>query len=164
MRKSAIVLLTVGLFASGCWAVAQAASGGHSSGGHSSAGHSGGGHFSGGHSGGGHGGHHGGGAFYSGIGIGAGLGALYYGSPYWNGYGAYDYPDYDDSDAPPPDAYPTGDEPPVASNGPGAIPYWYHCDKPEGFYPYVKTCDHWQPVPAMPPPPPSAPGDRAPAQ
>ncbi|CAJ0822728.1 MULTISPECIES: hypothetical protein [Ralstonia] len=32
--------------------------------------------------------------------------------------------------------------------------YWYHCAKPEGYYPYVKTCSSgWQKVPAVPPSP-----------
>lgn len=30
--------------------------------------------------------------------------------------------------------------------------YWYHCAKPEGYYPYVTTCPGgWQRVPAQPP-------------
>lgn len=30
--------------------------------------------------------------------------------------------------------------------------YWYHCDKPEGFYPYVRECPGgWQPVEPTPP-------------
>jgi len=33
--------------------------------------------------------------------------------------------------------------------------YWYHCDKPEGFYPYVRECPGgWQPVEPTPPPSP----------
>jgi len=30
--------------------------------------------------------------------------------------------------------------------------YWYHCDNPPGYYPYVKACPGgWQVVPAIPP-------------
>jgi len=39
--------------------------------------------------------------------------------------------------------------------GGGVVPqaaYWYHCGKPNGYYPYVKTCPSgWQRVPAQPP-------------
>ncbi len=27
---------------------------------------------------------------------------------------------------------------------------WYHCSKPEGYYPYVKSCRSWEQVPAQP--------------
>lgn len=41
--------------------------------------------------------------------------------------------------------------PPVTTqNQPG---YWYYCDNPEGYYPYVKEClNTWQPVEPTPPP------------
>ena len=33
--------------------------------------------------------------------------------------------------------------------------YWYHCDKPEGYYPYIKQCPNgWQRVSPTPPPQP----------
>jgi hypothetical protein len=33
-------------------------------------------------------------------------------------------------------------------------PYWYYCDEPDGYYPYVKTCTHnWAAIPISPPPP-----------
>jgi len=29
--------------------------------------------------------------------------------------------------------------------------YWYHCDDPEGYYPYVQQCNgDWEPVPPVP--------------
>jgi hypothetical protein len=35
--------------------------------------------------------------------------------------------------------------------------YWYYCDSPAGYYPYVKECgSEWRPVPAQPVPPPPA--------
>jgi len=45
------------------------------------------------------------------------------------------YPDY----LPPPEGAPPPNQ------------YWYYCDSPEGYYPYVESCHHeWQPVPATP--------------
>jgi hypothetical protein len=44
------------------------------------------------------------------------------------------------------------DETPDYGNG---GPYWYYCQSPAGYYPYVQQCSApWQPVPATPPPPP----------
>ena len=109
----------------------------------------------------GHGFHHGG--YYH--------GGYYHGGIY---YGAYDpflygpllYPPY-------PYAYPyytppvvtVNPQPPVYVQQPPAAPlpqaqsapsenFWYHCAKPEGYYPYVKECPKgWQkvsPTPATP--------------
>ena len=37
-----------------------------------------------------------------------------------------------------------------------AIPYWYYCQDPAGYYPHVTQCSGpWQPVPAQPPAPPA---------
>ena len=37
----------------------------------------------------------------------------------------------------------------------GGGQYWYYCQNPAGYYPYVQQCSMpWQPVPATPPPPP----------
>lgn len=34
-------------------------------------------------------------------------------------------------------------------------PYWYYCDNPHGYYPYVRVCPRgWQQVPAQPSPSP----------
>ncbi len=42
--------------------------------------------------------------------------------------------------------------PPPGSAGPAPSQLWYHCDAPDGYYPYVKTCKGpWTPVPATPP-------------
>ncbi|HEX3483451.1 MAG TPA: hypothetical protein VHT51_00230, partial [Micropepsaceae bacterium] len=53
--------------------------------------------------------------------------------------------------APPPDYLPPPDAPPPEAS-------WYHCSNPEGYYPYVQSCDgEWQAVPVTPdraPPPP----------
>ncbi|MEI9991923.1 MAG: hypothetical protein WDM86_18030 [Rhizomicrobium sp.] len=169
MSKVTAILFAIGLSISGLSGAAQAAGGhgGGGGGGHFSGG--GGGHFGGGHGGGhfgGHGGHGGGhygghyghgyggyGGFGYGVGLGFGLGALYYSSPYWDDYGYYGpppyyYDDFPDDSAPTPDVAP-------GNVAPAQVPgYWYHCDAPAGFYPYVATCTHpWQAVPATPPPP-----------
>ena len=35
-----------------------------------------------------------------------------------------------------------------------ATNYWYYCDKPQGYYPYVRQCQGgWQKVPPQPPAP-----------
>jgi hypothetical protein len=162
MRKSAAIFLALGLSVSALAGSAQAAGGhfggGHSGGGGAAAHFGGGGHFGGhgghfgGHNGGHFGGHHGGGYGYGygALGFGLGLGALYY---YDNNYAEYDgygpVPrDYHDTypDASAPDAVEQGAPPDV----PG---YWYRCDDPAGYYPYVGICPHpWQAVPAVPPP------------
>jgi hypothetical protein len=55
---------------------------------------------------------------------------------------------------PPPDPY--GAQSPAMMPPPEPLPppphYWYHCDAPAGFYPYVSRCPGgWRPVPATPP-------------
>lgn len=48
----------------------------------------------------------------------------------------------------------------VQSLPPGPAPqsFWYYCQNPAGYYPYVAACPGgWTPVPASPPPPPPAP-------
>lgn len=68
----------------------------------------------------------------------------------------------------PPQYYPNNiygddDYPPAPSTRglviPGDLPmgstaFWYYCDAPDGFYPYVKECSHeWTRIPISPPPP-----------
>ncbi|WP_157572386.1 hypothetical protein [Nevskia soli] len=44
--------------------------------------------------------------------------------------------------------------------GPPPAQYWYYCERPEGYYPYVTQCDvPWKPVTATPPPAPLPPGN-----
>ncbi len=44
--------------------------------------------------------------------------------------------------------------PPVPTGLPPAQ-YWYYCDNPQGYYPYVASCNgDWRPVPATPANPP----------
>ncbi len=41
--------------------------------------------------------------------------------------------------------------PPMPSGAPPAQ-YWYYCDSPSGYYPYVASCNGpWRPVPSAPP-------------
>jgi len=90
---------------------------------------------------------------------------LYFGVPYPHYYYPppyyyYPYPYY-----PPMVAVPT--QPPVYIEQESAQPvpqqapaapenyYWYHCDKPDGYYPYIKECPGgWQKVVPTPPPQP----------
>lgn len=45
--------------------------------------------------------------------------------------------------------------PPVPSGLP-PMQYWYYCDNPQGYYPYVASCSlPWREVPAVPPAAPS---------
>jgi outer membrane protein OmpA-like peptidoglycan-associated protein len=70
-----------------------------------------------------------------------------YGYPYYDGY-PYDVP----SPAVGPEALPPDYLPPPEGNGPPPEQFWYYCDDPQGYYPYVVFCSHdWQPVPATPP-------------
>jgi hypothetical protein len=72
------------------------------------------------------------------------------GYPFFGGLDAYGYDDsYDDdySDG----AYPNAED----QAGPPAGPqqqFWYYCDAPKGYYPYVSNCSHnWRHVPSTPP-------------
>ncbi|WP_432744748.1 hypothetical protein ABXJ76_05115 [Methylobacter sp. G7] len=116
----------------------------------------GGGHYGGRHYGGGW--RYGG--YYSGIGLGLGLG---YGLGYYGR--TYPFPYYDRSYYSPYYAYPPAviavpvtppvyiqQAPPVTQQyAPG---YWYYCNNPEGYYPYIKQCPvGWlqvAPTPAAP--------------
>ena len=111
----------------------------------------GGGHYGGGHYGGGWGYGHGGSYGRSSFGI--YFGAPFYSYPYY-GY-PYQYPYY----YPPavvtvpvtPPVYIQQSPPAAQQNAPG---YWYYCNNPEGYYPYIKECPNgWQQVEPLPPSP-----------
>ncbi|HXJ01467.1 MAG TPA: hypothetical protein VNH44_09595 [Micropepsaceae bacterium] len=75
-----------------------------------------------------------------------------YGYPYGYAYGYYPPPVVvHDYQPPPPDYLIPPDSPPPEQS-------WFHCSNPEGYYPYVRSCDGpWQAVPVTPdnqPPPP----------
>lgn len=112
----------------------------------------GGGHYSGGHHGGGWGYGHGG--YYNGIGLGLGLlglgyGLGYYGGPYYSPY--YAYPPTVVTIPVTPPVY-IQQSPPVTQQYPPG--YWYYCNNPDGYYPYIKECPQgWQqvdPIPSSP--------------
>ena len=119
--------------------------------------HGGGGHGGGGHGGGsgthgvGHGGHRG----NTGVFIGLGLSGAYLGGPW--AWGAYDtWPFYDGYYYAPESAalsptYLEHDAPAVSPQQGEA--FWYYCDSPSGYYPYVQNCPAgWQRVqPQLPP-------------
>lgn len=73
---------------------------------------------------------------------------FFFGAPFYYPY-YYPYPYY-----PPVVAVPA--EPPVyIEQGNADDYYWYHCDNPEGYYPYIKNCpDGWKRVTPTPPPQP----------
>jgi hypothetical protein len=117
---------------------------------------------------GGHGFHHGGHCCRGSVGLFFGTGFVYgypypyYGYPYpYYGYPyPYYYPAYypygpvEDGESASPTQYMERGQDGQADMG-GSVPqaaYWYHCGKPEGYYPYIKTCPGgWQRVPAQPP-------------
>lgn len=117
-----------------------------------------GGGFGGSHYGGGFGGHYGGGRGYGhgnygygGLGLGLGLayGLGYYGG---YGYGGYPYYNYPPTVVTVPVAPPVyiQQTPQVVQQNPSG--YWYYCNNPEGYYPYIKQCPNgWQQVEPTPP-------------
>ena len=45
--------------------------------------------------------------------------------------------------------YPDPYLPPIVAPPPGPVHFWYFCDRPRGYYPYVATCRvPWRAVPA----------------
>jgi hypothetical protein len=56
-------------------------------------------------------------------------------------------------DRPPPRDYAQGYQSDGAGN-PQRPDYWYFCESPEGYYPYVQDCDNWLQEPAEGPRPP----------
>lgn len=110
-----------------------------------------GGGFGGGHYGGHYGGGWGHGGYYSGIGLGLGLGygLGYYGAPYYSPY--YAYPPAVVAVPVTPPVY-IQQPPPVIQQYPSG--YWYYCNDPEGYYPYIDQCPSgWQQVEPTPPEP-----------
>jgi hypothetical protein len=108
-----------------------------------------GGHYGGGHYGGGWG--HGHGGHYGHSSFGFYFGAPFYSYPY-NSYpyqNPYYYPPAVVTVPATPPVY-IQQSPPVAQQYPSG--YWYYCDNPEGYYPYIKEClNGWQQVAPIPP-------------
>jgi hypothetical protein len=106
-----------------------------------------------------HGGHFHGGNFHGGARVGVFVGVPLFGP--WYGWGPYYYPPY--YYPPSPYYYPSAggvgySSPPVyveqgQGQGSGQSQYWYYCNSPQGYYPYVKECPGgWQRVAPQPPP------------
>ena len=91
-----------------------------------------------------------GGGFRGSIFIGPGFGYGYY-DPFYAPYYYYPPPSVREYAVPQPDYL-------APPGGPAPEPSWFHCDNPEGYYPYVRSCNgQWQAVPVTPdrgPPPP----------
>jgi len=162
-RVCQLLLVLAALGASGA-AVAGGGGWGGSHGGGGGGGWGGGGSHGGGgwgnHGGGGwwgHGGHCCGGSvgFYFGPGFGYGYGYGYpypypyaYPYPYYSGY----YPNWPAAGGVSPAQYVEQGQTGMGGGGMPQMTYWYHCAKPDGYYPYVKACPSgWQRVPAQPP-------------
>jgi len=114
-------------------------------------GHYGGGHYGGGYGGGYRGGHRGYG--YGALGLGLGLGLGYGIGSYYGGYNNYAYsPTIVEVPVAPP-VYIQQSPAPVVQQAPSN--YWYYCQNPNGYYPYVRECPNgWQQVAPTPPAPP----------
>lgn len=108
------------------------------------------------HYGGGYGGHHSGfrgGLGYGAIGLGLGLGMGYGLGSYYGGYNNNDY-------YYPPAVVAVPTAPPIyIQQIPAPVVqqtqsnYWYYCQNPKGYYPYVRECaSGWQQVEPTPPP------------
>jgi hypothetical protein len=97
-------------------------------------------------------GHHYGGNYYGGIGLGLGLGyGLGYGGSYYSPYYGGGYPPTVVTVPVTPPVY-IQQTPPTTQQYPSG--YWYYCNNPQGYYPYIKQCSSaWQPVNPTPPAP-----------
>lgn len=137
IKAAGLVIILIGAVASHAAYARGGYEGGH-----------GGGH-GGGHYGGHYGGHGGRGGHYRGmaLGLGLGYGLGYYGRSYYDPY--YDYPPAVIAVPVTPPVYIQQAPPVVEQHPPG---YWYYCNHPEGYYPYIKQCPNgWQQVEPTPP-------------
>ncbi len=92
-----------------------------------------------------------GGHFRGGVGLYIGGPFPYYYPPYY--YPPY-YPSYPQTIVVPaqPQVYIQQDTQPQVQQQTPATNYWYHCDNPEGYYPYIKDCPGgWMKVLPTPP-------------
>lgn len=160
MRKvlvAVVAALALALGGTGATSAMAFSGGGHGGGGHFGGGHvsaGGGGHWGGGaghwgggaarwNGGGGHwggGGWHGGGwhggGWHGGHGHGGGVDFVFGVGPWWGPYYPYYYP-YSYPYPAPTVVY---SEPEAVIDAPAPPQYWYYCNDPSGYYPYVKHC------------------------
>ena len=144
IKKACLVIALVGSITSiSVWARGGAGhGGGHYGGGWG--GHYGGSHYSGGW-GYGHRGNYGGSSF------GFYFGAPFYPYPYFPYRPPYYYPPAIVTVPAIPPVY-IQQTPPASQSNPSG--YWYYCNNPEGYYPYIKECPNgWQQVEPIPPAP-----------
>jgi hypothetical protein len=82
------------------------------------------------------------------IGVYIGPGPWYYGPPPYAYYPPYPYyPPVVTVPSAPPTYIQQGEAEPAPP-----LSYWYYCEQPQGYYPYVKQCPGgWQKVPSQPP-------------
>jgi hypothetical protein len=146
MKKITVLCLATTLIGS----ISIASAGGYGYGGHYDGGY-------GRHHGGRYGGHHGGfrsGYGYGALGLGLGLGMGYGLGSYYGGNNNYGY-NYPPAVVAVPTAPPIYIQqtpaPVVQQSQPN---YWYYCQNPSGYYPYVRECaSGWQQVEPTPPAP-----------
>jgi hypothetical protein len=102
---------------------------------------------------------------HSRFGFGFGFGDPWWGPDYWDyAYWDYPYPYYYPYYYPPspaysgnPSAVPAPGQEPAQANGAPPPQFWYYCDNPQGYYPYVQNCSTtWKQVAATPPSGPSS--------
>jgi hypothetical protein len=98
------------------------------------------------------GGYYGHGGYYNGMGLALGLGLGYglgsYGGSYYSPY--YNYPSTIVTVPATPPVYIQQQAAPVVQQNPSG--YWYYCNNPQGYYPYIKQCPNgWQQVAPTPP-------------
>jgi hypothetical protein len=79
--------------------------------------------------------------------------AFYPWAAYPYGYGYYGYPQVVVAQPAAPTEYVEREQQPTPQTvAPARSSDWYYCNKPEGYYPYVRSCSQgWQRVPAQPP-------------
>jgi hypothetical protein len=66
--------------------------------------------------------------------------------PYWGPYYGEPYPYYPPVVVTPPQVY-VEPAPQTPNPPPPAPSYWYYCEEPQGYYPYVQQCPNgWRPV------------------
>jgi len=87
------------------------------------------------------------------VGLGLGLGLWELSRPYYYPYGSYYYPSPVIIQQQPSDVYIQQ----VPQSAPAQVQepaYWYYCQDPQGYYPYVKQCQKgWMKVVPTPPAP-----------
>ena len=147
IKAACLVIVLIGpITSNSAWA--------HGGGGHYGGGW--GGHYGGGHYGGGWGGHYGGwgygrGGYYGHSSFGFYFGAPFYPYPFYPYQYPYYYPPAVITIPATPPVY-IQQAPPANQTNPNG--YWYYCNSPAGYYPYIKECpDGWQQVEPRPPAP-----------